>query len=126
MHLQGVEQHLQRTIRIARQGLGHQHALQVINTDRGRLSALSEAQSQLLPVQFDLMKVSKEKDLLSSRLTELESEMEKINKDFMDYRRELSNQISDLMMEKVTANAEMEEMQGRYKAAQVIIMYRGL
>jgi seryl-tRNA synthetase len=42
-------------------------------------NALSESQSQLLPVQFDLMKVSKEKDLLSRRLTELESEMEKID-----------------------------------------------
>ena len=78
--------------------------------------ALSDAQGQLLPVQFELTKTIREKDLLSVRVEELVAAQTERQNELIELRRKHSSRVVALEASLSTAQALAQERADRVKA----------
>jgi hypothetical protein len=99
------------------------HQAEELTTLQARLrdsqSTLSDSQGQLLPVQYELTKALREKDLLSKRVEELEAARTAHVNEVVELRREHAAKTVTLESSLSTATVENKEKQDRIKAMQV-------
>jgi predicted nuclease with TOPRIM domain len=86
---------------------------------RGITTSLTDAQSQLLPMQYELTRATREKDLLVERLEAAEVELNEKNDELATLRRDHSAAILELGDKYSTAQTELQSKDDRAKALQV-------
>ena len=82
-------------------------------------SSLSDVQGQLMPKEFELTKTTREKELLSTRVNELEAAQTARTNELIELRRQHTAKVLALESACTTAQAEATERQDRIKALQV-------
>ena len=82
-------------------------------------ASLSDVNGQLMPKEFELTKTTREKELLSTRVNELEAAQTARTNELIELRRQHTTKILALESACNTAQAEATERQDRIKALQV-------
>ena len=82
-------------------------------------SLLSENESQLLPLQYELNTVKREKELYQNRNQFLETELEKKSTEFYQTKRDHLSVLQDLELQLAQKNNECGEFQEKVKQFEV-------
>jgi chromosome segregation ATPase len=82
-------------------------------------SLLSENESQLLPLQYELNTVKREKDLFQNRNHFLEAELEKKSTEFYQTKRDHLSALQELELQLAQKNNECGEYQEKIKQFEV-------
>jgi chromosome segregation ATPase len=85
-------------------------------------SLLSENESQLLPLQYELNTVKREKELYENRNQFLESELEKKSTEFYQAKRDHLLALQDLELQLAQKNNECGEYQEKLKQFEVCLL----
>ncbi len=85
-------------------------------------TAASDFQFQLLPVQFELTKISREKDLLAAAVISLQDIDSKRSQESIQERRDHANKVFELESKMLTAARELEDCRARLVQSQVTVV----
>lgn len=96
--------------------------LKIVQTKlREAQTAASDAQFQLMPAQYDLVRVSRERDLCKAQAAEAEAELAGRLQELMDLRREHSNKLFELETRTLSLQTEVDDATAKARSLQVSV-----
>lgn len=87
--------------------------------NRENQNILANTQAQLMPIQFELTKATRENDSLKNRVADLENDVSVLQQESANIRREHTKKVFDLESSVVEKSAVIDEYSRKIKSLQV-------